>query len=136
MENHTVKRGREAETYVQKWLESKGCVILTRNYRRGRGEIDIVGVKEAKIYFFEVKSRSKKSEFPFTDVMTERKVQRILSAGKIFLVENGFEPNCDVCVGFIEVEVTYVGLRDPSELVIKHVESYAFRIVKITLLGV
>lgn len=136
MQNHTVKRGREAEAYVQNWLVSKGCVILARNYRRGRGEIDIVAEKDSKIYFFEVKSRSKTSEFPFSEVMTERKVQRILSAGRIFLVENGIKHDCDICVGFVEVEVRYRGLRDLSELVIKPDDSCAFRIVKITLLGV
>ncbi len=125
-----------AEEYVRNWLESRGCVILARNYRRGRGEIDIVAERNNSIYLFEVKSRYKDSEFPISDVMTERKVQRILSAGRIFLVGKGIDPNCDICVGFVEVEVRYKGLIDRSELALKPDAPYAFRIVKITLLRV
>jgi len=48
--------GNVGENVACKYLKSKGFNILARNYRRKWGELDIVGIKDSIIHFFEVKS--------------------------------------------------------------------------------
>ena len=53
--------GQLGEDIACKYLESKKYRILTRNYRKPWGEIDIVAEKAKKLYFVEVKSVSRES---------------------------------------------------------------------------
>ena len=41
------------------FLEQRGFQVLERNYRHGRGEIDIIALKEHLLIFVEVKTRSR-----------------------------------------------------------------------------
>ena len=45
------------EQAAARWLESRGHSILSRNWRGGRVELDIVSMDPAGIHFVEVKSR-------------------------------------------------------------------------------
>lgn len=55
-------RGSDYEEIACGFLEKNGVVILERNFRCRRGEIDIIGLekseKESRLVFFEVKYRS------------------------------------------------------------------------------
>ncbi len=48
--------GKIGEDLACDFLKGKGFVILSRNYQRKWGELDIVGFKDDMIHFFEVKS--------------------------------------------------------------------------------
>jgi putative endonuclease len=48
--------GNFAEELAVKFLESKGYLILERNFRADRGEIDVIAKKENNVVFVEVKS--------------------------------------------------------------------------------
>lgn len=50
-------RGREAESLAAAWLESRGWVILARNLRVGRDEIDLLGLDGATLVCVEVRAR-------------------------------------------------------------------------------
>ena len=50
--------GRRGEDLAADWLVREGYEILERNYRAGRGEIDLVVRKAALIVFVEVKTRT------------------------------------------------------------------------------
>lgn len=50
--------GSLGEDIAAKYLENKGFSIITRNYRKKWGEIDIIAEKSQKLHFIEVKSVS------------------------------------------------------------------------------
>lgn len=56
----TAKRkiGDKGEDLAAKHLEKQGYVILERNWRSGRNEIDIIASKNADVVFVEVKTTS------------------------------------------------------------------------------
>ncbi|MBI3634070.1 MAG: YraN family protein [Candidatus Yonathbacteria bacterium] len=60
MRKYTQKQeiGRLGEDLAVKYLENKGFTILSRNYLKKYGEIDIVAQKGKIIHFIEVKSVS------------------------------------------------------------------------------
>ena len=56
--NNKIK-GKIGEERAAKYLEQKGFEIVEQNYRYGRGEIDIIGLKNNNLLVFvEVKMRS------------------------------------------------------------------------------
>lgn len=50
--------GRRGEVLAAEFLESRGYVILDRNWRCGQGEIDVVAQHGTETVFVEVKTRS------------------------------------------------------------------------------
>lgn len=50
--------GRRGEAIATRYLEQIGCRILTRNFRKGKAEIDIIAVEGDFLLAIEVKSRS------------------------------------------------------------------------------
>ena len=51
------KTGSEKELLAAEFLEKNGVRVLDRNYRTARGEIDLIGMKDEVLIFFEVKYR-------------------------------------------------------------------------------
>ncbi len=55
---NTKSKGKYGEDLAVSFLEKKGFEITERNYRYGRGEIDLIGILENKLLVFvEVKLR-------------------------------------------------------------------------------
>ena len=52
----TTVKGKLGEDFACEFLTRQGFAIVTRNYRKKWGEIDIIAEKSGKIYFIEVKS--------------------------------------------------------------------------------
>ncbi|MCY7351140.1 MAG: YraN family protein [Cytophagaceae bacterium] len=50
--------GRRGEEIAAEWLVRKGYEVVARNYRAGRGEIDLIVRKDALLVFVEVKTRT------------------------------------------------------------------------------
>ena len=58
MIKHTTKKtGDRGEDYTAAYLKKNGYKILSRNYRKSYGEIDIIASKGKTICFVEVKTR-------------------------------------------------------------------------------
>lgn len=53
-----ILRGRKGERLACRFLMRRGYDILTRRYRRGSGEVDIIAFEEETLVFIEVKTRS------------------------------------------------------------------------------
>jgi putative endonuclease len=53
-----IKTGADGENMAARFLESKGYHVRARNYRCGRGEIDLIMQRDNWIIFVEVKTRS------------------------------------------------------------------------------
>lgn len=49
--------GKEKERLARTYLENRGVRILEENFRMRQGEIDLIGIQEGTLVFFEVKYR-------------------------------------------------------------------------------
>ena len=89
--------GKKGEEISSKFLEKKGFLIISKNYRRKWGELDIVAEKDKIIHFVEVKTVSRKSfgqhfeqeinNYRPEDNMHPWKIQRLQRAIQTFLLE-------------------------------------------------
>ncbi|OQB97784.1 MAG: hypothetical protein BWX81_00786 [Spirochaetes bacterium ADurb.Bin110] len=82
------RRGKEEEIIAGQCLESSGWVILARNFRSRRGEIDIVALRENILSFVEVKSANRITKRDLEHVIGVRKRNSIIETSKLFLVIN------------------------------------------------
>ncbi len=53
-----VARGKWAEDLVSRWYQQHGYVIVARNWRCKRGELDVVACRDAVLVVCEVKARA------------------------------------------------------------------------------
>lgn len=80
--------GQIGENLAAKYLEGKGFKILFRNYRRKKGEIDIVAQEKDEIVFVEVKARKKFFGHLYgmpEDAVDRRKIKKIKNTAWNFL---------------------------------------------------
>ena len=80
--------GNWGEQAAVEYLEKQGYVILTRNFRTGHGEVDIIARQDNVLVFVEVKARSSnRYGFPEHSVTT-RKRMHILSAAEKYILDH------------------------------------------------
>ncbi len=83
--------GDEGEELAAELLAAKGYEIIERNYRFGKGEIDIIAKSPDKKYlvFVEVKSR-KNLEFGEPEyAITKNKMSQLRRIASAYIYENG-----------------------------------------------
>ncbi len=106
--------GAQGEDIAVKWLRQRGFMIVHRNWRDGRYELDIVARKGFSLHFVEVKTRSKGGWSSPEDAITEDKFNALLHAAKRYLASHPtpLEPQFDLIAVEIEpqgeTEVRYV----------------------------
>lgn len=77
--------GTHAEGVAARYLKSKGVKIIERNvYSRG-GEIDLIGIHNEVLVFFEVRYRGRSSFSTGTESIGYHKQQRIIKAASYYL---------------------------------------------------
>lgn len=82
--------GNEAEELATDFLVKNKIKIIDRNYRTRFGEIDIVGKRDGKVIFFEVKAKNTSLYgYPYEMVTTAKK-KKLISTAKSYLLEKGF----------------------------------------------
>lgn len=85
----TKKTGNEGEDLAAEFLELKGYTIVKRNYRYGKGEIDIIAndPEEGSLVFIEVKFR-KSLEFGHPEEsITKNKIKQLKRIAELYLYE-------------------------------------------------
>jgi len=88
------RRGEQAEALAAAWLERKGLVLVTRNFRTRRGEIDLV-MRDGDVYVFvEVRLRAPSSFGGAAASITATKRARLVAAAEAWLAQLGREPPC------------------------------------------
>lgn len=80
------EKGRRGESAAAAYLQTRGYLVLARNWRCAGGEIDIVARHRNQIVFIEVRQRAT-AEAAFESI-TPRKRQRVLRAVEAWLAQN------------------------------------------------
>ena len=105
--------GRKGEALAVEYLINKGFIILERNYKYGRLEIDIIGQIKNTIVFVEVKTRrSKRYGYP-EEAVDDKKTDHILSCADHFIYQNQWD-------GDIRFDIISIILK--PEISIEHIE--------------
>lgn len=91
--------GKWGEQVAREFLVSNGWALTAENIRLGHNELDIVAMKDNKIAFIEVKTRSSRLADPL-DAIDSRKISRLFRAADSFLrsYKIKHEPQIDIIV--------------------------------------
>lgn len=84
-------KGKLGEEAVCNELLRRGHTILTRNYHKKTGEIDIISLVDDYIVFTEVKARKLGSMISGLEAVDFRKQKKIVLTSDIYLTENPLE---------------------------------------------
>lgn len=87
MQSSTKEKGKEGEEKAAALLVEKGFEIIERNYRYGKGEIDIVARDKDFLVFVEVKSRESLEYGKPEEAITKRKMSQIRKIAESYLAE-------------------------------------------------
>jgi len=79
------RKGRAAEDVAAAHLSARGWAIVARNWRRGRGELDIVALKDGLLAFVEVKAVDAYGLESLEASVGWRKRKRIIETSKLFI---------------------------------------------------
>lgn len=96
--------GARGENAAVEFLENNGHVILARNFKHGKAEIDIISKDEGQTVFSEVKTRST-DYFGFPEESVDKKKRKkIKRAAEEYMFQN----NLDTEMRFDIVSITNV----------------------------
>lgn len=84
----TLKRGHRAETLAAEHLGRNGLVLLERNARAGRGEIDLVMRDRDTLVFVEVRSRRSRAMVNASESITPAKRQKVIETAERLLLQH------------------------------------------------
>ena len=76
--------GKKGEQLAAEHLAANGYAIVERDTRKGHFEIDIIAMKDSRIVFVEVKTRTGDFCSPL-DAITPKKISRICSAADSYV---------------------------------------------------
>ncbi len=106
--------GKKGEELAIAFLLEKGYVILEKNYRFLKAEVDIIAQKENDLVVVEVKTRSSEVFGNPQDFVNKKKIQLLVSAIDHYVIEK----DLDVNVRFDIIAI----LNQKSTFTIDHIE--------------
>jgi putative endonuclease len=86
--------GARAEALATDYLARQGLVLVVRNFRTRRGEIDIIVRDRDTLVFVEVRMRSRAAYGGAAASITPAKRARLLAAAQAYLSTLAREPPC------------------------------------------
>jgi putative endonuclease len=102
--------GEAGEQMAAEWLEQQGFQLISRNWKSGRYEIDIIASRDGILHFIEVKSRHDDQFGKPEDWVDRKKGNRLLSAGEAF--QNKYPAWTNVQYDIFSILLTSDGKRD------------------------
>ena len=102
------KIGKIGEDIATKYLESKGYIIIERNFIAKQGEIDIIAKDKDELVFVEVKTRTNNLYGKPADAVNELKQKHLISTVKYYLYSNHLENE------FVRLDVIEVYLSNKT----------------------
>jgi len=109
--------GKWGERAAEKLLKRKGYVLLARNLKRGRDEVDLVCLQGKAVVFVEVRTRKKGALVGGYDSIDERKRKALLRVCRGYFAQMKPKP---ITLRFDVVEVTH---SEGSILEARHFEN-------------
>ncbi len=85
--------GKSGEHQAMDYLIDKGFEILEQNYRFGKGEIDIIAMKDALIIFVEVKKRKNDDFGHPEDFVSDNQKKMILDTSNVYIHSINWQKN-------------------------------------------
>ncbi len=83
--------GQWGEAIAAKWLGEQGFAVLARNWRAGRGELDIVAERGGVIHIVEVRARRGAAHGTPEESVTSRKRLKLLETAQAWLLAHNRE---------------------------------------------
>ena len=84
------KKGDWAEAQALQFLQNQGLILLAKQVRRGRGEIDLICQEHDLPVFIEVRYRSKSAWVRAGASIDNRKKNRLVKTAKCIMKERGW----------------------------------------------
>jgi putative endonuclease len=79
--------GKKGEDWAAGWLTEKGFVILHRNWRYGRYEVDIIARRGNLLHFIEIKSRRSDRYGHPEESVTPKKIRNMMQAALAWRIQ-------------------------------------------------
>ena len=102
-----IQKGKEGEKKAENCLKEQGYVIVCRNRRARRGEIDLIAEKDGTLVFAEVKTLPASTLETVEHVLGGIKQKKIIETAKRFLLENRQYSNSYIRFDVLIVDVPF-----------------------------
>lgn len=106
--------GQKGEELALNYLQKAGYLIVHRNWRFGRAEIDLIAEKDGFVIFVEVKTRANNYFEEPEKAVTRRKQSQIIKAADAYFKET----DCQLESRFDIITVVF----DKKQEIINHIE--------------
>lgn len=93
------------ETAAAEYLQRHGFIVVERNFKTPRCEIDIIARKGRCLYFVEVKYRASDRQGSGLEYVTAQKLERMQRAAELWLQQHQWRD--EVTLSAIEVAADY-----------------------------
>lgn len=106
--------GQRGEDAAVAYLERMGMSIVDRNWRDGRGELDIVALDGDTLVVCEVKTRRGSAHGTPEEAVSVNKQRRLTRLARSYIAANGLEP-CSV-----RFDVVSIAVVAPERALLRH----------------
>ena len=96
-------RGAIGEQAAVDYLRQNGFMIVERNYRVGRSEIDIIASRYDELHFVEVKTRKFGTMTSPEEALTEQKYRAMRRAASAYMAQHRIQ--AEPCFSLIAIEM-------------------------------
>jgi putative endonuclease len=86
----------QGESLVASHLERQGFVIVARNVRAGRSELDLLAVRDRLLVICEVRTRSSRAQIDPIETIDRKKRERVRKAAGIWVHANGYDDHHEI----------------------------------------
>ena len=80
--------GRLGEDLAEKFLRRKGYRVISRNFSTRYGELDLIGTKDGRLVFIEVKTKIGDRFGQPEEMINRKKVSQIMRIAQSFILRN------------------------------------------------
>lgn len=105
-----IKTGERGENLAAEFLVAKGFEVVTRNFRHGRTEIDLIVKRGDWLIFVEVKSRSSSAFGEPEEFVDHQKGRNVFEAAEEYIFSRDWR-------GHIRFDIVSVKLGEKPEIV-------------------